>query len=89
MSLRIGRDIDGVLADCRSRFQDTARRCLQHDLPDVDLTSKASLGERDVRRVRDAVARTPNWWMDRFTPVRSGESLPHNPRVARPLPGGK
>jgi hypothetical protein len=65
MSLRIGIDIDGVLADFRSAFHDAARRCLRRDIPDSeDGTSPQALDQRDISRVWEYVARAPNWWMD-------------------------
>ncbi len=64
MSLRIGIDIDGVLADFRSAFHDAARHCLHRDIVDPeDPKSAVSLEQKDVRRVWQQVARTPNWWM--------------------------
>jgi hypothetical protein len=65
MSLRIGFDIDGVLADFRTAFHDTARRCLRRDVdsPD-DPKASQSLDQKDVRRVWEYVARTPNWWLE-------------------------
>lgn len=64
MSLRIGFDIDGVLADFRTAFHETAKRCLHHEVGDaVDLKSQAALGDRDVKKVWEFVGRTTNWWM--------------------------
>jgi len=65
MSLRIGVDIDGVLADFRTAFHATAQRCLNRDVTGVnDPKSSEQLDDRDVRRVWDFIARTTNWWMD-------------------------
>jgi hypothetical protein len=64
MALRIGIDMDGVLADFRSAFHATARACLGQEMEDADdPAADRSLLERDVKRVWDRVARTPNWWM--------------------------
>jgi hypothetical protein len=52
MALRIGFDIDGVLADFRTAFRATARRCLRHDIEDTeDFESLGPLSPDDVRRV--------------------------------------
>lgn len=65
MSLRIGLDIDGVLADFRSAFHATARRSLRHDIEDpVDPKSAQALERKDVKRVWEMVAKTPNWWLE-------------------------
>lgn len=64
MSLRIGIDVDGVLADFRTAFHDTSRAALGRHMPEVsDPTSVPALAQNDVRRVWDAVGRTHNWWM--------------------------
>jgi hypothetical protein len=65
MSLRIGLDIDGVLADFRSAFHRTAERCLRRDVEDPeDPASPPSLEQKDIRRVWEDVAKTPNWWLE-------------------------
>jgi hypothetical protein len=65
MALRIGIDMDGVVADFRSAFHDAALRCLKHDVPDQeDFESAGPLSPDDVRRVWDYIARTQNWWME-------------------------
>jgi hypothetical protein len=64
MSLRIGFDIDGVLADFRTAFHATARHCLGREVqaPD-DGISSPTLDQQEVKRVWEAVAKTPNWWL--------------------------
>jgi hypothetical protein len=65
VALRIGIDIDGVLADFRTAFHATAVRCLRHEVDDQqDLESLTPLSAADVRRVWDYIATAPNWWMD-------------------------
>ena len=65
MSLRIGVDVDGVLADFRAAFHLAAERCLHHDVRDVeDPRSSQALADRDVKRVWDYIGRTTNWWME-------------------------
>jgi hypothetical protein len=64
MSLRIGIDVDGVLADFRTAFHEMSRATLGRRLdPLQDPKSAPSLAQEEVKRVWDAVARTPNWWM--------------------------
>lgn len=64
MSLRIGIDIDGVLADFRSAFHKAAQASVGHAIEEPDDPhSSHSLAQKDVRRVWEYVARTPNWWM--------------------------
>lgn len=64
MSLRVGFDIDGVLADFRTAFHDAARECLRREIdgPDDPKTSRA-IEQKDVGRVWEFVAKTPNWWL--------------------------
>ena len=65
MALRIGIDVDGVVADFRSAFHDAALRCLKRDVPDQeDFESAGPLSPDDIRRVWDYIARTQNWWME-------------------------
>jgi hypothetical protein len=65
VALRIGIDIDGVLADFRSAFHEAAMRSLRHDVDDTqDLETLSPLSAADVRRVWDYIATTHNWWME-------------------------
>jgi hypothetical protein len=65
MSLRIGVDIDGVLADFRTAFHQAAFRSIRHDVKDIqDPKTSELLDDRDVRRVWDYISRTTNWWME-------------------------
>ncbi len=65
MALRIGIDIDGVLADFRTAFHEAAMRCLRHDVDDEqDLETLTPLSAGDVRRVWDHIAAAHNWWME-------------------------
>lgn len=64
MSLRIGIDVDGVLADFRTAFRETARASLGRHVETLqDPKSTQALAQDEVKRVWDAVARTPNWWL--------------------------
>ena len=64
MSLRIGIDVDGVLADFREAFHKAAEACGIRNVENSDDPAAAhALGQRDVRRVWEYVAKTPNWWM--------------------------
>ena len=62
MALRLGIDIDGVLADFRNAFRDTARECLRREVVS-DALSENSLSHIDIDRVWNHIARRPNWWM--------------------------
>jgi len=65
VALRIGIDIDGVLADFRTAFHETAMRCLRHDVDDdLDLETLTPLSAADVRKVWDYIATAQNWWME-------------------------
>jgi hypothetical protein len=64
MSLRIGIDVDGVLANFRAAFHDAADQCLRRPIEEpVDPKAPQSIMQKDVKRVWDWVAKTPNWWM--------------------------
>ena len=64
--LRLGFDLDGVVADFRSAFLDAAARLLGHDsikrqpspMPDLESVSAA-----DAKNVWKAITDTPNWWL--------------------------
>lgn len=64
MALRVGIDIDGVLADFRSAFHAAARHCLGREVDDTgERHATQGLQQRDVKRVWAHVAKTTNWWM--------------------------
>ena len=63
MGLRLGIDIDGVLADFRTAFKNTARECLRRDVLVESGDDKATVDPLDIERVWNHIARTPNWWM--------------------------
>lgn len=68
MSLRLGFDVDGVLADFRTAFRAVASRLTHGDPHDFDAAfspqADLPLSQDDVRRVWDHIAKTPNWWME-------------------------
>ena len=66
MSLRVGFDIDGVLADFRSAFRQTAEQLLKRRVIDAvgPEQTPATLTPDDVRRVWEHIAKTQNWWME-------------------------
>ena len=68
MPLRLGFDIDGVLANFRAAFRGAAVRTVKRAVDDLDLESvpqgRSPLSAEDVRRVWEHIARTPNWWME-------------------------
>jgi hypothetical protein len=63
--LRVGLDLDGVVADFRTAFLEVAAKVLGRDairrpasfMPDVDGVSAA-----DSKRVWKVITETPNWW---------------------------
>ena len=65
MPLRLGFDIDGVLANFRAAFRDAAARVVRREAGNGDTADGGSpLSPDDVRRVWDHIAKTPNWWME-------------------------
>jgi len=68
MSLRVGFDIDGVLANFQGAFRATAVRLGAGNVGEVDSsdseTSGSPLSADDVHRVWNHIAKTPNWWME-------------------------
>jgi hypothetical protein len=63
MALRLGVDIDGVLADFRTAFRDTARECLRRDLPVESASEDPALSHAEIDRVWTHIGRSPNWWL--------------------------
>jgi len=68
MSLRLGFDIDGVLANFQAAFRATAVRIGTATVGDVETgdpaQNRSPLSADEVRRVWDHIAKTPNWWME-------------------------
>ena len=63
MSLRVGLDLDGVIADFRAAFG-AAAATVGVVLPDDEEQALADpLSSRDIKRIWDHVKRTPNWWV--------------------------
>lgn len=58
--LRLGIDVDGVLADFRTAFHSLATRELGQSSRDVG----TELSKGDIERLWKAVARQSNWWVD-------------------------
>ena len=61
MALRVGFDIDGVLADFRGAFEHVARHHLNVPL-DPDRAEADSLSNQELRKIWARIMRTPNWW---------------------------
>jgi len=73
MALRLGFDLDGVLADFRSAFEIVARGIAQVSAGvDPEDAESEPLTTRDVRRVWGHVHRTANWWttLDAYEPAQ-------------------
>lgn len=67
MSLRLGFDIDGVLANFRAAFRAAAIRIVHGDVEEfdpVEAPGESPLAPDDVRRVWEYIAKAPNWWME-------------------------
>src|SRR3954468_12103162 len=68
MSLRIGFDVDGVLADFRAAFRAAAVRLVHGHAARAQAPSSPKadtpLSADDVKRVWDYIAKTSNWWME-------------------------
>jgi hypothetical protein len=68
MSLRIGFDVDGVLADFRAGFRAAAMRLAHgraHAAPAASSSPRDTpLSADDVKRVWEYIAKTSNWWME-------------------------
>lgn len=62
MTLRVGFDLDGVLADFRSAFSDLARDVLHEDIDAARDPEAQSRTPADVERVWKAIAQSHNWW---------------------------
>jgi hypothetical protein len=65
VSLRLGFDVDGVLADFHAAFGRAARRVLRRDVdvPDTPDQPAATLRQHDIERVWKTVEGTVNWWL--------------------------
>jgi hypothetical protein len=62
LSLRLGFDLDGVLADFRTGFQRLARRVLRHEVLAGADPESLPLTPREIDRVWAALGREHNWW---------------------------
>ena len=62
MSLRIGIDVDGVLANFRDAFHEAANACGIRIAEPEEPRSAQSLTQKEVKRVWEYVSKTPNWW---------------------------
>ena len=58
--LRLGIDVDGVVADFRAAFRALAERELGSGAP----PREADLAKPQIDRLWRTVAATPNWWLD-------------------------
>jgi hypothetical protein len=62
MTLRVGFDLDGVLADFRSAFSDLARDVLHEEIDAAGGPEAQNRTPGDVERVWKAIAQSHNWW---------------------------
>jgi hypothetical protein len=63
MSLRVGFDLDGVLANFRSAFESAASEVGIASTDGLEDATADPLSSREIRRIWDHVKRTPNWWV--------------------------
>ena len=64
--LRIGFDIDGVVADFRTGFLDVAAKLLGRDAihkPSAPMPDFNAVSAADSKRVWRVITETPNWWL--------------------------
>jgi hypothetical protein len=62
MALRLGFDMDGVLADFRTAFRELAVSVLHHDADGHDAES-TTLSAGELNRVWKAIEKSHNWWV--------------------------
>ncbi len=72
MSLRVAFDIDGVLADFRSAFQQASTEAGVNARAAAASPPPDPLSSRDIKAIWDHVKRTPNWWT-RLQPYEPGQ----------------
>lgn len=73
MSLRVGIDLDGVVADFRSAFERAASGAsVTFSHKDPTRPGSDPFSSRDIKRVWDHIRRTPNWWTG-LTPYEPGQ----------------
>lgn len=73
MALRVGLDLDGVVANFRSAFESAAAEAGVTIRPgDTDSAAADPLSSRDIRRIWDHVKSIPNWWVG-LAPYEPGQ----------------
>lgn len=72
MALRVGFDMDGVIANFRSAFETAASEAGVALPGGVDQATADPLSSREIRRIWDYVKRTPNWWV-RLSPYEPAQ----------------
>jgi hypothetical protein len=83
MTLRVGFDVDGVLADFRTAFEKTARRVLHHATNAPEDPECVRLSAVELDKVWQAIGRSHNWWasLGAFEP----QQIPRLYELARTL----
>ncbi len=73
MSLRVGVDLDGVVANFRSAFESAASEAgVSLPVAGLEASTNDPLSSRDIRKIWDYVKRTPNWWV-RLSPYEPAQ----------------
>jgi hypothetical protein len=63
MSIRVGFDVDGVIANFNKTFRDTAARMDGVAGHDASNAASRALAAEAMKRVWDHISRTPQWWL--------------------------
>jgi hypothetical protein len=70
--LRVGLDVDGVVADFRRAFREAGQRFASSAPPPDEGSGHERMNQREVKRTWDAISRTPQWWLG-LEPYEPGE----------------
>jgi hypothetical protein len=63
MSIRVGFDVDGVIANFNKTFRETAAHIEGGAGQDASNSAARPLGAEAMKRVWDHISRTPQWWL--------------------------
>jgi len=63
MSIRVGFDVDGVIANFNKTFRETAAQVDGGAADDPSNPAARPLGADAIKRIWDHISRTPQWWL--------------------------